>query len=183
MVQCVALFAAWLSVHAAEPSALQPIAIGGYRHYALLPVTAPDFKPPRGLIQNVSDRLLGRMLPLLNEWNDPEKSAAADSELAVVLVIDKWKGVSGGARAMWGALAGSSDMIAHVDLIERPSGKLIGRQSFVVDSKATWSASGTVSDYLMYDYLVNEVVTYLSSCHAVDFGSDSHKVIADPIKQ
>jgi hypothetical protein len=164
------LVAACASAHAAERNELLPISIGGYGHYVLLPVTASEFKPHRGLLPSISDRLLGRMAPILNEWNYQEKSANVNTELAMALVIDKSKGVSGGARLMWGPLAGSSDIIAHVDLIERPSGKLLGRQVFFTAKNSSWSPAGGVSDYLMYDDLVNQVVLYLSSCYSVQHG-------------
>jgi hypothetical protein len=183
-LQCLVLFAAWTSVHAAE-SAVAPnaavskevvvIPIGEYRHYVLLPVTATQLKPPRGLLQNVSDRLSGRMLPLLNEWNYSDKVAKVETELAVALVIDASTGVSGTARVMWGPLAGGSGVIAHVDLIERPSGKQAGRQEFFVARK---TSLGTDSEYLAYDDLVSQVVAYLRACYSmqrqVDVGIATH---------
>ena len=164
-LRCLVLFVAWASVRAAEPTEVTPIPIGGYRHYVLLPVTAPDFKPHRGLLQNVSDRLLGRMAPLLNQWNYSEQAAKTQNELAIALVLDQSSSISGGARVMWGPLAGGADIAAHVDLLERPTGKLIGRQTFDVVKKQSW---GTNADYLLYDELVSQVVGYLADCHAIE---------------
>jgi len=161
--RCVIVFVAWASVHAAEPNAVVPVPISGYRHYVVLPVTAPDFKPHRNLLRNVSDRLLGKTAPLLNEWNYAERAPTSDSELTIALVIDASKGVSGGARVMWGPLAGDSDIAAHVDLLERPGGKLIGRQAFFIAKK---TGLGTDAEYLLYDELINQVVAYLSSCYS-----------------
>jgi hypothetical protein len=150
----------------ALPEPVVPVEIRGYSNYVLLPVTAPELNVKRVFIQSVSDRLNGRVIPLLYNWNSPENIIKDKQELGISLVIDKMKGVGGGARAMWGAFAGDSDMVAHVELTERPSGKTIARQMFYAGRKA-WNMQAMATEYLVFDDLVSQVVTYLTDCYAL----------------
>ena len=67
------------------------------------------------------------------EWSSGPMSAAATSRFRAVTNephIDKLKVVSGGARFWAGAMAGNSNVVMKLRIIEKPSGTLIAEPEF-----------------------------------------------------
>lgn len=113
-----------------------------------------------------------RVDPLIRTWNEAGASSATKRTLVIKPVITEIKFIGGGARFWAGALAGSSAVIAHVDLIDKETGKRIANPEFYARAAAmagAWTFGST--DNVMLVRIANRMADYLSLNYAAAVGS------------
>jgi Domain of unknown function (DUF4410) len=97
---------------------------------ATVEVKSTVTKPPKRLdefMAQLESRIIAR-LRSTNAFTRIYPAAAIDSpsELKILVTITKVRDVDNTDRLMWGAFAGQANSQATVELLEQPSGKLLG---------------------------------------------------------
>jgi len=143
--------------------------LSGFQHFelwelALAEEVQSDEKKVRQA-DALQQKLSARVQPLLNSWE------ASDSAEARTLLIQprvqQLRVVSGGARFWVGAMAGESIVDLDLRLVEKASGKEIGRTRIMRGSGAMaggWSVGAT--DRNLLDYIVDITHEYLSQSYS-----------------
>lgn len=123
-------------------------------------------------LKKIQENFSLRAEPLIRSWNEGGASSAAPRTLVIKPVISEIKFISGGARVWAGAFAGSSAVIAHIELIDKETGQRIAYPEFYARAAAmggAWTFGST--DNIMLVRIANRMADYLSANYASAIGS------------
>jgi hypothetical protein len=123
-------------------------------------------------LKKIQENFSLRAEPLIRTWNETAASSAPQRTLIIKPVISEIKFIGGGARFWAGALAGSSAVIARIELIDQETGTRIAHPEFYARAAAmagAWTFGST--DNIMLIRIANRMADYLSSNYVAAVGS------------
>ncbi|MBN2717041.1 MAG: hypothetical protein JXX14_14415 [Deltaproteobacteria bacterium] len=130
------------------------VPFSSFRYFKLMPVTiAPqyaDHQANQRAHRKIEENLNAHFSGMLQSWNTAVRQAPYQT-LVIEPKIVEIKFISGGARFMAGAMAGSSVVVMHVDYRDEASGNVISHAEFYQKANAmggSYSMGATDNDML-----------------------------------
>lgn len=146
-----------------------------FTHFELQPISmVPPYAGQEAnerALKKIQENFSLRADPMVKAWNEGGASAPTKRTLVIKPVIWEIKFIGGGARFWAGALAGSSAIIARVELIDKDTGKRVANPEFYARAAAmagAWTFGST--DNIMLVRIANRMADYLSNNYAAAVG-------------
>lgn len=118
-----------------------------------------------------------KMKPLLEAWNQRGASVSPARTLVITPVITEIKFISGGKRALAGAMAGSSAVIIVAKITDKETGAVVGNPTFYARAAAmggAWTFGST--DNVMLTRIAGRLTNYLEANYPAAVGGPSGAV-------
>jgi hypothetical protein len=143
-------------------------ALMSYAQFELEPVQLPpEAHGGASAGKTIDEQMRLQVEPLLKSWN----RGASGPVLRVQPIITDLKFVSGGERAIGGALAGSSAVVMRLRLVDEATGEVVAEPEFYQRANAMGSVwTSGWSDYDMLSRIATVAREYLSRNYAAAIG-------------
>lgn len=143
------------------------ISIASFSSYEVLPLSAEGRAVNPVAAHKFRTQLIQRLDPLLGSWNAGGRELGDGETLQIHITLDELRFISGLKRFWIGPIAGQSYATAHVDLVNKTTGKKLATAQFT-DISGAWAGSITVGakDNAMIYRLADQIAAYLGESHS-----------------